>query len=84
MAFVPYGNLADVKAGEPLYACKLTMVFCYHVGEVIAVVPGEVQFRHPHRDKNLRGQLVEVKFDDDDPAAGMEEHLFVGGKPFIF
>jgi hypothetical protein len=84
VAFVPYGNLADVKAGEPLYACKLTMVFCYHVGEVTAVIPGEVQFRHPHRDKNLRGQLVEVKFDDDDPDAGMEEHLFVGGKPFIF
>ncbi|MGE0398821.1 MAG: hypothetical protein AB7T06_19085 [Kofleriaceae bacterium] len=84
VAFVPYGNLADVKAGEPLYACKLTMIFCYHVGEVLAVIPGEVQFRHPHRDKNLRGQLVEVKFDDDDPEAGMEEHLFVGGKPFIF
>ena len=84
VAFVPYGNLADVKAGEPLYACKLTMVFCYHVGEVIAVVPGEVQFRHPHRDKNLRGQLVEVKFDDDDPEAATQDHLFVGGKPFIF
>ncbi|MFN0253717.1 MAG: hypothetical protein ACKV2T_43010 [Kofleriaceae bacterium] len=84
VAFVPYGNLADVKAGEPLYACKLTMVFCYHVGTVTAVIPGEVQFRHPHRDKNLRGQLVEMKFDDDDPDAGMEEHLFVGGKPFIF
>ena len=84
VAFVPYGNLGDVKAGEPLYACKLTMLFCFHVGEVIAIVPGEVQFRHPHRDKNLRGQLVEVKFDNDDPEAGMEEHLFVGGKPFLF
>ena len=84
VAFVPYGNLAGVKAGEPLYKCKLTMIVCFHVGEVLAVVPGEVQFRHPHRDKNLRGQLVEVKFDDDDADAGMEEHLFVGGKPFLF
>lgn len=84
VAFVPYGNLAGVKAGEPLYACKLTMIICYHVGEVLAVIPGEVQFRHPHRDKNLRGQLIEVRFDDDEPEAGMEEHLFVGGKPFIF
>ncbi len=82
VAFVPYGNLGDVKKGEPLYACKLTLVFCYHVGEVLEVIPGEVQFKHPHRDKNLRGQLVELKLDDDDAEAGMEEHLFVGGKPF--
>ncbi|MDB4961987.1 MAG: hypothetical protein JWP01_1986 [Myxococcales bacterium] len=84
VAFVPYGNLADVKKGEPLYACKLTLMFCYHVGEVLEVLPGEVQFRHPHRDKNLRGQLVELKLDDDEADAGMEEHLFVGGKPFLF
>jgi hypothetical protein len=82
VAFVPYGNLGDVKKGEPLYACKLSLVFCYHVGEVLEVIPGEVQFKHPHRDKNLRGQLVELKLDDDDAEAGMEEHLFVGGKPF--
>jgi hypothetical protein len=82
VAFVPYGNLGDVKKGEPLYACKLSLVFCYHVGEVLEVIPGEVQFKHPHRDKNLRGQLVELKLDDDETEAGMEEHLFVGGKPF--
>jgi len=82
VAFVPYGNLGDVKRGEPLYACKLTLVFCYHVGEVLEVIPGEVQFKHPHRDKNLRGQLVELKLDADDAEAGMQEHLFVGGKPF--
>ena len=83
VAFVPYGNLADVKKGEPLYKCKLTMVICFRVGEVLDVIPGEVQFRHPHRDKNLRGQLVEMKLDDDDADAAMEEHLFVGGKPFL-
>jgi len=82
VAFVPYGNLGNVKKGEPLYACKLSLVFCYHVGEVLDVIPGEVQFKHPHRDKNLRGQLVELKLDDDETEAGMEEHLFVGGKPF--
>ncbi len=82
VAFVPYGNLGDVKKGEPLYACKLSLVVCYHVGEVLEVIPGEVQFKHPHRDKNLRGQLVELKLDEDDQEAGMEEHLFVGGKPF--
>ena len=84
VAFVPYGNLADVKKGEPLYKCKLTMVICFRVGEVLDVIPGEVQFRHPHRDKNLRGQLVEMKLDEGDADAAMEEHLFVGGKPFLF
>ena len=84
VAFVPYGNLADVKKGEPLYKCKLTMVICFRVGEVLDVIPGEVQFRHPHRDKNLRGQLVEMKLAEGDADAAMEEHLFVGGKPFLF
>ena len=28
VAFVPYGNLENVKKGEPLYGCWLTMVFC--------------------------------------------------------
>ncbi|MGE0547110.1 MAG: hypothetical protein AB7R00_08645 [Kofleriaceae bacterium] len=83
VAFVPYGNLSGVEKGEPIYACKLTFMFCYQVGEVLEVIPGEVQFRHPHRDKNLRGQLVEVKFEEDELDAGMEEHLFVGGRPFL-
>lgn len=83
VAFVPYGNLGNVAKGEPLYKCKLSMVICFHVGTVIEVIPGEVQFRHPHRDKNLRGQLVEIELDEDDADAGMEEHLFVGGKPFF-
>src|SRR5690349_2994053 len=69
VAFVPYGNLTGVKKGEPLYACRLSFMFCYKVGEVVAVIPGEVQFRHPHRDKNLRGQLVEVKLEAEEADA---------------
>ena len=84
VAFVPYGNIENAKKGAPVYACKLTMVFCYHVGEVIELLPGEVAGRHPHRDKSMRGQLVEIKLDKDDADAGETEVMFVGGKPFLF
>jgi hypothetical protein len=60
------------------------MLFCYHVGEVIEVLPGEVQGKHPHRDKNLRGQLVELKLDDDDADAAAADVLFAGGRPILF
>ena len=83
VAFVPYGNMDVARKGAPVYACKLTMVFCYHVGEVVELLPGEVAGRHPHKDKSLRGQLVEIKLDQENASAGETEVLFVGGKPFI-
>jgi hypothetical protein len=83
VAFVPYGNTDTAKPGAPVYACKLTMVFCYHVGEVIELLPGEVSGRHPHRDKSLRGQFVEIKLDEENADAGKTDVLFVGGKPFL-
>ncbi len=83
VAFVPYGNLSNVEKGTSVYACKVGMVFCYHVGEVIEVLPGEVQFKHPQRDKQLRGQMVEMKLDDDDDDAAAGDVLYVGGKPLF-
>jgi hypothetical protein len=83
VAFVPYGNLSNLKKGTGLYACKVGMVFCYHVGEVLEVLPGEVQFKHPHRDKMLRGQILELKLDKEDSDAASDEVLFAGGKPLF-
>ena len=83
VAFVPYGNLSNVQKGTGLYACKVGMVFCYHVGEVLEVLPGEVQFKHPHRDKLLRGQILELKLDKEDSDAASDEVLFAGGKPLF-
>ncbi len=83
VAFVPYGNLQNLEKGSDLYACKVGMVFCYHIGEVLEVLPGEVQFKHPQRDKLLRGQMVELKLDDDDPGAASDDVLFVGKPLFI-
>lgn len=84
VAFVPYANLANTTKGSALYACKLGMVACFHVGEVLQVLPGEVQFKHPNRDKMLRGQLVELKLDGDDLDAASRDVLFAGGKPLLF
>jgi hypothetical protein len=83
VAFVPYGNLSSLKKGSGLYACKVGMVFCYHVGVVLEVLPGEVQFKHPHRDKMLRGQIIELKLDKEDGEAASDDVLFAGGKTLL-
>ncbi|HEY5922913.1 MAG TPA: hypothetical protein VIV11_14640 [Kofleriaceae bacterium] len=81
VAFVPYANLEHVKKGETVYGCWLTMVFCGEVGTVIEVLPGEVQFKHPTRDKMLRGQMVELKLAAESDAT--DDVLFVGGRPLL-
>jgi len=81
VAFVPYGNLGEVGKGVTLYACKLGMVWCRKVGKVGEILPGEVQFKHPHRDKMLRGQMVELQLEDG--AAATDDVLFVGGRPLL-
>jgi hypothetical protein len=81
VAFVPYGNMAGVKPGVTLYGCKLGMVVCHKVGKVIDILPGEIQQKHPHRDKMLRGQLVEIDLEDGDITGAQDDVLFVGGKP---
>jgi uncharacterized coiled-coil protein SlyX len=81
---VPYSNLSKVKKGAPLYGCMLGMILCHHVGEVIELLPGEVSFKHPHRDKGLRGQMVEVALDAEDAEAAADDVLFVGGRPVLF
>ena len=81
VAFVPYGNLREVSKGSSLYGCKLGMIVCHKVGTVLEVLPGEVQFKHPHRDKQLRGQMVELHLEDG--AAATDDVLFVGGRPLF-
>ena len=84
VAFVPYANLSKLHKDAGLYACRASMVWCRKVGAVLEVLPGEVQFKHPHKDKMLRGQMVEMKMDDDEPSAAEDDVLFVGGKPLLF
>ncbi|MBK7074225.1 MAG: hypothetical protein IPH44_18175 [Myxococcales bacterium] len=78
VAFVPYDNLHNAAVGAPLYRCSLGMIICHHAGKVLAILPGEVTGKHPHRDQTLRGQLVEIQIDGK---GAREDVLFVGGKP---
>jgi hypothetical protein len=79
VAMVPYSNLSNVTKGTKLYACKLNMLWCREVGQVVDVLPGEVQVKHPTRDNILRGRMIELKMTD--AAAAQEEVLFAGGAP---
>ena len=81
VAFVPYANLRGIAKGKPLYAAGSGWSFCHRVGKVLQVLPGEVQFPHPHRDKQLRGQMVELQLEDG--AAATDDVLFVGGRPLL-
>jgi hypothetical protein len=81
VAFVPYGNLDNVSVGTPVYGCALEMFWCEWVGRVKEVLPGEVTFKHPHREKILRGQMIELDLGDRDAAE--DEVLFVGDKPLF-
>ncbi|HEY5937309.1 MAG TPA: hypothetical protein VIU61_21820, partial [Kofleriaceae bacterium] len=79
VALVPYGNLDEARAGTPVYACRLSFVICREVGIVKEVIPGEQSFKHPRRDAQVRGQLVELQLVDK--GSSQEDVLFVGGKP---
>ncbi|MEO8699121.1 MAG: hypothetical protein ABI867_03725 [Kofleriaceae bacterium] len=83
VAFVPYSNLANTEKDTGVYACRVGMIWCRHIGDVLEVLPGEVQFKHPQRDKMLRGQMVEIKLDADEADAAADDVLFVGGKPLL-
>ena len=83
-AVVPL-TLAGMSSTEVIpsaRSCRVAMVWCHEAGTVIEVLPGEVQFKHPHRDAMLRGKMIELKLSD--PAAGQDETLFAGGKPLLF
>ena len=82
VAVVPYDNLGGVQKGTKLYSCRVAMVVCHEVGSVLEVLPGEVQFKHPHRDAQLRGKMLELKLTDAE--AGQHDVLFLGGAPLFF
>ena len=83
IAFVPYGNLPNATKAAPLYACKIGMVACRQVGAVVEVLPGEVTFKHPRRDKMVRGQMIVLRLDPDEASAAEDDVLFVGGAPLF-
>ncbi len=83
IAFVPYGNMSNATKGTRLYSCRVAMVVCHAVGTIVDVLPGEVTFKHPRRDKLVRGQMVEMKLDADETSAAEDDVMFVGGAPLL-
>jgi hypothetical protein len=81
IAFVPYSNMDDVHPGAALYGCALEMLFCHRVGKVVEVLQGEVSFKHPHREKVVRGRMIVV--DLKDKSAAEDDVLFVGSRPLL-
>jgi hypothetical protein len=79
VALVPYSNIKNVAKGTPLYACKLSMIWCHQVGKVLDVLPGEVLVKQPNRDSMVRGRMIEMQMTDS--YAAQEEVLFAGHKP---
>jgi hypothetical protein len=78
IAFVPYANMDNVQIGTVLSSCLLEIAFCREVGRVTEVLSGEVTWKHPHREKVLRGQMVSI--DVNDNAAAENDVLMVGDR----
>jgi hypothetical protein len=81
VALVPYDHLEHAAPGTPVLACRVAMVVCREVGRVIAVLPGEVSFKHPRREKMMRGQMIELELTE--PAAARKDLLFLGSAPLL-
>ncbi len=79
VALVPYANLDKIAKGTPLYACRLNMVLCHRVGEVLEVLPGEVLVKHPKSDEIVRGRMIEMQMTEAE--AAQDDVLFAGGAP---
>jgi hypothetical protein len=82
VALVPYTNLERAKPGAKVVACRASFLWCHEVGKVKEVLRGEVSFKHPRREAQMRGQMVEI--DLTDKSASKDDILFVGGKPLGF
>lgn len=82
VAFVPYDNVDRMRPGAPLYGCAVGPLFCHRVGSVVSLLSGEMAFKHPLHNTQLRGQPVQVQLDD--PHDAERKVLFVGSRPVLF
>ena len=82
IAFVPYDNLGAIKANEPVYGCAIGPLFCKKVGSIVTLLPGEMAYKHPLHNSQLRGQPVQLQLGD--PHDAERKVLFVGGRPVLF
>ncbi len=79
VAFVPYTNTHHASPGQPIYGCSFRLLWCKRVGRVTNALQGEVVEKHPFRNKEVRGILVQM--DVEDPRWVHNDLLFVGKPP---
>ncbi|HEX9102474.1 MAG TPA: hypothetical protein VF997_09730 [Polyangia bacterium] len=82
IAFVPYDNLDRVKPSAPVYGCAIGPLFCKKVGSIVTLLAGEMSYKHPLHNAQLRGQPVQVQLGNVRDAE--RKVLFVGGRPILF
>ncbi len=82
VAFVPYENMSNVTAGDPVYGCAASVVWCRRVGRVGEAIEGEIVAKHPVYGTDLRGRFVRIQFDD--PSWAKRPVLHVGRAPLWF
>jgi hypothetical protein len=82
LAFVPYRNLHNVAPARPIFTCRLTLVWCERVGEVVAGIPGEVLAKDPITGKDERGIYFQITLLNK--KAAEQQILYVGRKPLWF
>jgi hypothetical protein len=64
VAFVPYSNAQLLTPGTPIFGCSFGILFCRRVGQVAEALDGEVVEKHPFFNKEIRGLLVRIQFQD--------------------
>jgi hypothetical protein len=79
LAFVPYRNLQNVWPKRALYTCRFTLVWCSRAGEVVSVLPGEVQGKDPVSGRDQRGVYVEINLSQKQ--AAQQPVLYLGNRP---
>jgi hypothetical protein len=82
VAFVPYANLTNVQKATPVFVCRAGLFLCFEVAHVVGMLEGEATARHPVFNTDLRGQLIELSFDDAEWAK--EPVLHLGSPPLLF
>jgi hypothetical protein len=64
VAFVPYSNAQQLTPGTAIFGCSVGIIYCRRVGQVAEALDGEVVEKHPFFNKEIRGLLVRVQFQD--------------------
>lgn len=82
VAFLPYGNGSDVRAGVPIYGCSMGILWCHRVGQVEEIFAGEVVGKQPLFGKELRGVLIQLHIDE--PHWLRKQVLFLNKPPLFF